>query len=73
MAGNADMVGKVANWLLIIGGLNWGLTGVGAFAKTDLNVVKLALGSIAGGAIESVVYVLVGLSALWVLKGMFMK
>lgn len=73
MAGNADMVGKVANWLLIIGGLNWGLAGVGAFAGTNLNVVNLILGGIAGGVIENVVYVLVGLSALWALKGMFMK
>lgn len=72
MAGN-DTVGKVANYLLIIGGLNWGLAGVGGFVGPNLNVVNIALGSIAGGAIENIVYVLVGLSALWALKGMFMK
>lgn len=71
MAG--DTLGKVANWLLLIGGLNWGLVGVGGFAGSDLNVIGLLLGSIAGGLVANLVYVLVGLSALWVLKGQFMK
>jgi uncharacterized membrane protein YuzA (DUF378 family) len=73
MAGNTDTIGKAANWLLLIGGLNWGLAGVGGFVGSNLNVVNLALGSIAGGVVENIVYLLVGLSALWVLKGMFMK
>ncbi len=71
MAG--DTLGKVANWLLLIGGLNWGLVGVGAFAGTDLNVIGLLLGGIAGGLVANLAYLLVGLSALWVLKGQFMK
>ena len=71
MADNMAIVNKVANWLLIIGGLNWGLFGIGSFVGMNLNVVNLALGSIP--VVENVVYILVGLSALWVLKGMFMK
>ncbi len=69
MAG--DTVGQVAKWLVLIGGLNWGLAGVGGFAGTNLNVINLIVGSIP--VVENVVYLLVGLSALWELKGMFMK
>ena len=43
--------------LLVIGGLNWGLTGV-----ADFNLVEAALGA---GAIATVVYALVGLAALY--------
>ncbi len=43
--------------LLVIGGLNWGLTAFG------WNVVNLLLGS--WSALETLVYVLVGLSAIY--------
>jgi uncharacterized protein len=69
MAG--DTLGKVANWLVLIGALNWGLAGVGGFVNTNLNVVNLAVGSIS--VVENAVYLLVGLSALWVLKGQLGK
>lgn len=49
-----DLVTKI---LLIVGGLNWGLVGI---AKFDL--VATLFG--AGSALSSIVYVLVGLSAL---------
>lgn len=68
--GTLDMVSK---WLVIIGGLNWGLVGLGAFVGSDLNVVKLILGGIAGGVLANIVYLLVGLSALYMLWGMFKK
>jgi len=44
--------------LLIVGGLNWGL--VGAF---DFNLVAAIFGE--DTALSRIVYVLVGLSALW--------
>ncbi len=56
---------KAALWLVVIGGINWGLVGLGYFLNTDLNIVHMILGSMP--AIENAVYVLVGLSALWVL------
>lgn len=59
-----ELVNKVANWLLIIGGLNWGLVGL---ANTDL-VAKL-FG--ADSTLSNIVYILVGLSAVLVLVGMF--
>jgi len=68
MAG-VEQVEKGAEWLVILGALNVGLTGIGSFIGSDLNVLSRALGSISGGLILNVVYVLIGLSALWVLKG----
>ena len=52
--------------LVIIGGLNWGLVGIGAFAGSNWNVVNLILGS--WPSVEWIVYVLVGLSAILLLS-----
>ena len=49
---------KLAWILLIVGGLNWGL--VGAF---NYNVVSRVFGT--WPALLTVIYILVGLSALW--------
>lgn len=51
--------------LLAIGGLNWGLIGLGGFMGSDWNVVHMILGS--WPQVEWIVYILVGLSALWLL------
>ena len=51
-------------WLLIIAGINWGLVGLGYFLGTNLNVINIILGSIP--AVENIVYVVVGLCAIWV-------
>lgn len=48
----------VAFWLLVIGGLNWGLVGLFQF-----NLVEAIFGSV--GWLESLIYILVGLSALF--------
>jgi len=52
--------------LLVIGGLNWGL--VGAF---NYNLVDSIFGE--GSTIGRIIYVLVGLAALWMIGGHFMK
>lgn len=52
----------VAKWLLVIGGLNWGLVGVGMLMGSDWNVVGMLLGS--WPIVEAIVYVLVGVSAV---------
>jgi uncharacterized protein len=53
---------KFINWLayilVVVGGLNWGLTAVG------FNLVEKILGT---GSVTKVVYILVGLAALWAL------
>ena len=59
---------KVAWWLLIIGGINWGLVGLGAFFNgNNWNVVNLLLGSVP--ILEYLVYVLVGIAAVISLFG----
>lgn len=55
----------IAYVLLIVGGLNWGLVGV-----NDMNLVSMLLGE---GMLANIVYILVGLSALYVLVMKFMK
>lgn len=53
---------SIAFILVIIGGLNWGLSGLGDFLGQDLNVVHLILSFYP--QLESLVYVLVGVSAI---------
>lgn len=48
---------QIANILVIVGALNWGLVGL-----LNLNVVNMILGSLAG--LEKIVYILVGLSGV---------
>ncbi len=51
-------------WILVIvGGVNWGLVGLGNFLGGDWNLVGMLLGSIP--MLESLVYVLVGVSAVY--------
>lgn len=57
----------VAFILLVVGGLNWGLVGLGDFAGSDWNIVHMILGS--WPTVEWTVYVLVGVSAVWLLIG----
>jgi uncharacterized membrane protein YuzA (DUF378 family) len=58
------MIGKI---LLIIGGLNWGLVGVGMLMGNDLNVVHMLLGS--WMKVEAIVYILVGVAAIMKIFG----
>ena len=53
---------KISFILLIIGGLNWGLVGLGDWFGGNWNVVNLLLG--AWPTVEALVYVLVGISAI---------
>lgn len=53
----------LAMWLVVIGGLNWLL--VGAFS---FNIVDTILGM--GSLLSKVVYIVVGLSAVWMLVDM---
>lgn len=55
----------IAYILLWVGGINWGLVGLGGFMGSNWNVVNLILGS--WPTVEWIVYVLVGLSAVYLL------
>ena len=59
MTKGACTVHKVAAVLVWIGALNWGL--VGFF---NWNLVHSLLGNMSNGTLESIVYMLVGLSAV---------
>ena len=53
---------KTAKVLVIVGGLNWGLVGVGMFMGSTWNLVNMIFGSMP--KLEALVYLLVGISAL---------
>ncbi len=56
-----DMIGKIANVLLLIGGLNWGLYAFG------YDLVEMIFTDLIGYAfLSQIVYILVGVSALYV-------
>ena len=54
----------IAFILVIVGGINWGLIALGAFAGSNWNVVNMILGS--WPQVEWLVYLLVGISAVWI-------
>jgi uncharacterized membrane protein YuzA (DUF378 family) len=60
---NMKWLELVATLLVIVGALNWGLVGLGGFMGSSWNVVNMVLGS--WPQVEWLVYVLVGLSGLW--------
>jgi uncharacterized membrane protein YuzA (DUF378 family) len=62
--GNTSL-SQAAHWLLVIGGINWGLVGLGGFLGGNWNVVSLVLGQ--WPQLEWIVYVLVGLSGVYAL------
>lgn len=62
---------KLAELLVVIGALNWGLVGLGGFMDQDWNVVHMVLG--AWPVVEWVVYVLVGVAGVLTLVSMFGK
>ena len=54
--------------LVIVGAVNWGLVGLGMISGAErnaYNVVNLLFGGVAGGQIEALIYILVGLSGLY--------
>jgi uncharacterized protein len=67
---------KILHWivtvLLVVGGLNWGLVGLGYFLDMNLDVVYLLLGGMP--VVEAIVYLLVGVAAVVMVIGtMFCK
>lgn len=66
-----DTVGLIAKILAIVGGVNWGLVGIGMFAGMNLNIVNLIFGSISW--LESIVYIVVGLAACYMIYEMVAK
>ena len=58
-------IAMIGYWLVVIGGVNWGLIGLGwLIGGADWNVVHMILGSL-GTQVEGGVYVLVGVATVW--------
>ncbi|MDO8601896.1 MAG: DUF378 domain-containing protein [bacterium] len=53
---------KIARLLVVIGGLNWGLVGLGSLMGGDWNVVHMILSF--SSTVEAIVYLLVGISTI---------
>lgn len=54
---------KIAKILVIVGGINWGLVGIGmVFGNINLNIVDLIFGS--APTLEAIIYILVGISSI---------
>ena len=56
------VLGMIVMLLTVVGALNWGLVGVGEFFDYNLNLVNLLVGT--WPIVESVVYMLVGVSGV---------
>ena len=54
------IITQIALWLVIIGGLNWGLVGL-----FDWNLVGFLFGPVS--LLSRLVYILVGVSAVWLI------
>ena len=65
------VLGWIASVLVVIGAINWGLVGIGSFSSISYSwdVVALLLGSVPIAA--AIVYILVGLSGIWLLVKLF--
>jgi len=59
-----EMEKKWGLWILVLGGVVWGLVGLGYFLGTNLNILNLIFGSLP--VVENAVYVIVGICALWI-------
>lgn len=58
------MLSQVSRILVVVGGVNWGLVGLGQlFGGKDWNLVHLLVGMVP--TVESLVYVLVGAAAVY--------
>ncbi len=53
------MFTKICFWLMVIGGLNWGLVGL-----MDFNLVVTIFGSIS--YLARIIYIVVALASIWV-------
>lgn len=60
-------VSMVAMILVIVGGINWGLVGLGMLMAKSWNLVNMIFGTMP--KIEAIVYLLVGVAAIMLIFG----
>ena len=61
------MPSQIAKVLVIIGGINWGLVGLGMLMSKSWNLVNMIFGTMP--TLEGIVYLLVGISAVVMIFG----
>lgn len=61
------MMDKIALWVLLIGGLNWGLVGIFSF-----DLIAWAFGG-SDAVVSRILYIIVGLAAIWCVTLFFRK
>ena len=61
------MMDKLALWILLIGGINWGLVGIFRF-----DLIAWAFGG-SDSIISRILYIVVALSAIWCISLFFRK
>ncbi len=61
------MMDKIALWILLIGGLNWGLVGIFRF-----DLIAWAFGG-SDSVISRILYIVVALAAVWCISLFFRK
>lgn len=59
-----NIIHWIAVLLVVIGGINWGVIGVTGRVGDGLNLVTFLLGT---GILTNIVYILVGIAALYIL------
>lgn len=60
-----DPLDWIALVLVIVGGINWGLVGIGNFAGANWDLVDLIFGAIP--ALRDIIYIVVGVAALYMI------
>ncbi len=63
------MPSTIGYYLVILGAINWGLVGIGAFFGLNLNVVSLVAGAVMFNALENIVYIIIGIAGVMTLVG----
>ena len=75
-SGKSCCWGTIIGWILVlVGGINWGLVGIGILAGGNWNVINLIFGRVGQNVawLEAIIYLLVGLSALMIIIGCYCK
>ena len=55
-------LGKFASALVLLGGVNWGLIGIGRLSGNDMNLIQMSIGNFP--MFETFVYILIGICAV---------
>ena len=61
----------IAGWLIVIGGITWGLEALGNFFKVTLNPVEILAGAVRYSPLVNIVYGIVGIATVYFIFRIF--